>query len=58
MDHEPAHIATIAIGLTAVFAGGLVARRAGYRVIDPLGARLRGTWLGRAPLLPAELAGS
>ena len=33
MDHEPVLISTIAIGLTAAFIGGFVARRIGLPAI-------------------------
>ena len=52
MDHEPVLISTIAIGLTAAFIGGLVARRVGLPVI--VGYILAGVAIGPfTPGVPA-----
>jgi Kef-type K+ transport system, predicted NAD-binding component len=52
MDHEPVLISTIAIGLTAAFIGGLVARRVGLPVI--VGYILAGVAIG--PFTPGLVA--
>ena len=52
MDHEPVLISTIAIGLTAAFIGGLVARRVGLPVI--VGYILAGVVIG--PFTPGLVA--
>jgi CPA2 family monovalent cation:H+ antiporter-2 len=52
MDHEPAFISTIAIGLTAAFVGGLVARRLGLPSI--VGYLLAGIAIG--PFTPGLVA--
>jgi len=52
MDHEPVLISTIAIGLTAAFAGGLLARRLGLPSI--LGYILAGVAVG--PFTPGLIA--
>ena len=46
MDHEPARIATIAIGLTAALVGGLLAKKVGLPTI--------GATLGVTPRLLPE----
>ena len=52
MDHEPVLISTIAIGLTAAFAGGLIARR--LRLPSILGYILAGVAIG--PFTPGFIA--
>ena len=52
MDHEPVLISTIAIGLTAAFVGGLVARRIGLPAI--VGYLLAGIAVG--PFTPGFIA--
>ena len=52
MDHEPVLISTIAIGLTAAFVGGLIARRLGLPSI--LGYILAGVAIG--PFTPGLVA--
>jgi K+:H+ antiporter len=52
MDHEPALIATIAIGLTAAFIGGLIARR--LRLPDIVGYIVAGVAVG--PFTPGFIA--
>ncbi len=54
MDHEPVLISTIAIGLTAAFVGGLLARRLGLPSI--LGYILAGVVIG--PFTPGLIADS
>ena len=52
MDHEPVLISTIAIGLTAAFIGGFVARRLGLPAL--VGYILAGVAIG--PFTPGLVA--
>ena len=56
MDHEPVLISTIAIGLTAAFIGGLIARRVGLPAIVGYIARGRGRSGRSRPGLVADPA--